>query len=125
MVSEIMRSMTKHTIETRNNITLTRKTLKVAAGCRNPKWHGGFLINDGYRYIWKPDHPHATITGYVLEHHLILEAFLGRFLDKKEVVHHINHNKLDNSLENLKLFSSVGMHSISEHIKRGAKGKFV
>jgi hypothetical protein len=81
-VSELMRSIT---IEHKNKISLTRKTLKVAVGCKNPKWHGGYIIRDGYRYIWKNNHPNATKDGYVLEHHLILEAYLGRFLNKKEV----------------------------------------
>lgn len=58
--------------------------------------------SDGYIWVRAPFHPHAT-RGYVLEHRLILERHLGRYLDPSEVVHHKNHDKTDNRLENLEL----------------------
>lgn len=48
------------------------------------------------------------------EHRLVVEADLGRKLSSNEIVHHINHDTLDNRLENLKLMA-VGEHSRLHH----------
>lgn len=46
-------------------------------------------------------HPHAA-NGWMLEHRMIVENHIERFLDPKtEVVHHINEIKNDNRIENL------------------------
>lgn len=77
---------------------------------KNPAWKGGKRIDaDGYVSIRMPDHPNSN-GGYVLEHRLVMEKALGRFLDRKEVVHHKNGNKQDNHIENLLLFQNNGEH---------------
>ena len=86
-------------------------------GDKNPHWKGGKVIVDGYRYIYTPKHPNATKDGYVCEHRLVMEKKIGRFLESGEVVHHLNHNVLDNSPDNLHLCPSPGRHFFDHHFK--------
>lgn len=87
------------------------------SGPGHPNWTGGVVMDkSGYRMIWTPDHPNARKQhrrhpgGYVLEHRLVMEAHLGRYLKSTEVVHHRNNDKLDNRIENLELFESNAQH---------------
>ena len=89
------------------------------SGSKNPRWKGGKRIDkDGYVLIWKPDHPKADYHGYVREHRLVMEESLGRILRLKEIVHHIDKNKQNNKLENLKLYESASKHQ-KEHYSSG------
>lgn len=57
----------------------------------------------GYVLVYEPSNPAADRSGYVLEHRLIMEQHLGRYLTSDEIVHHLNENKADNRIENLEI----------------------
>jgi len=91
------------------------------AGVGHPCWKGGVLIDqDGYRLVYCPGHPAAREPRkkYVLEHRLVMERHLGRYLTEKEVVHHKNKDKTDNRVENLILYSQN-----SDHLREELNGR--
>lgn len=88
------------------------------SGPGHPEWKGGRLIDkNGYVLIYWPGHPMAR-GRYVLEHRLKMAEKLGRMLTDSEVVHHRDHNKQNNSLENLELFERN-----SDHLRHELTGK--
>ena len=90
-----------------------RTNSEVNSGKNNPNWNGGRIITkDGYIQIYKPDHPRATKNhAHISEHILVVEKTLGRFLKGEERVHHINHIKDDNRIENLFLCKNNSEHA--------------
>lgn len=67
---------------------------------KKDKWVG----RDGYALVTaSPNHPHARQDGSILEHRLVMECRLGRYLEEWELVHHKNGNRQDNQIGNLEL----------------------
>lgn len=84
--------------------------------------HGNYDISPNWPNL-KKGTPCLSPLGYmrinidgkrILEHRYIMEKHLGRKLKKRERIHHINGDKTDNRIENLKLFKNNG-----EHMKNG------
>lgn len=64
----------------------------------------------GYVWILAPNHP-GSHNGYVKRSRLNVEMRIGRFLTSKEVVHHLDENKGNDSISNLMIFPSQKEHA--------------
>lgn len=81
-------------------------------------WNIKKIVSKGdYLYALVPEHPRCTANGYVLLHRIIVENHLNRLLNTNEVVHHKDHNKKNNAIDNLEVLDSL------EHVKVHAKEK--
>lgn len=83
---------------------------------------GKSKTSQGYVRIYFPDHPKSGKDGYILEHILIMECYLGRWLNNEECVHHINHIRDDNRLCNLRLMTKRE-HALMHAKERSRKNK--
>lgn len=104
----------KHTNEVCRIISETHKGKVVSDGTKkklsDANFRGGIghkkKRSDGYIYVYMPEHPKSTKDGYIMEHDLIIECSIGRWLTKDEVVHHKNEQRDDNRLKNLELMTA-------------------
>lgn len=95
----VARTGLKRSAETRKKLSLGK------IGTKNPAWKGGMtLTSGGYRKI-------RSKNSYAHEHRLVMESFLGKKLDAKNVVHHWNQDKTDNRISNLCLMRSAAAHA--------------
>jgi hypothetical protein len=77
------------------------------SGEKNHYWKGGrYKTTHGYIKVQAKGHPEADDKGYVPEHRLVMEKQLGRYLKRRETVHHKNGIKDDNRIENLELWAN-------------------
>lgn len=130
-----------HTSEAREKMSESVK----AAHAANPSWHRPFTAEErmrgtdnnrrekhwnwkggrqqygrGYIGILMPDHPNANSRGVVAEHRLVMERHLGRYLLPGEVIHHLNGDKKDNRIENLKVLDH-GVHTSFHNQERALR----
>ena len=75
------------------------------------EYYQGTFDKSGYLMIQKSGVTKA-------EHRWVMEEHLGRKLQRTEIVHHINEDKLDNRIENLEIMN------VSEHLKLHKTGKY-
>uniref|UniRef100_A0A6M3IY92 Putative homing endonuclease n=1 Tax=viral metagenome TaxID=1070528 RepID=A0A6M3IY92_9ZZZZ len=89
---------------------VAREFQKTMRGSKNPNFKHAYIVNrSGYKmvrvYPEDPFYCMRTMNNYVLEHRIIMARHLNRALMSNEQVHHINNNKLDNSISNLEVVS--------------------
>ena len=70
----------------------------------------------GYMYCYEPNHCTANAAGKVLEHVFVMYKAIGRKLSPGECVHHIDRDRTNNDLSNLRLMT------ITEHALLHAVG---
>jgi hypothetical protein len=85
-------------------------------GNNNRNWKNGCIRKGGHRLI-------RVDNNYIFEHRYIIEKHLGRKLAKNEDVHHINHNPLDNRIENLKILTKSEHTILHRKLKKRSKDK--
>lgn len=81
----------------------------------HPRPHRERAIRNGYVWVYAPDHPAASYRGMVLEHRLVVEKRLGRYLLPSEHVHHIDGVKNHNDDSNLAVLSPAD-HTVQTKI---------
>lgn len=90
----------------KNNVPRRKAAKRNQFRENNDSWKGGRTKNRyGYILIRIPDHPRASKGGLVMEHRLVMESHIGRYLKPSEAVHHKNFIKDDNRIENLELMT--------------------
>lgn len=86
--------------------------MTIPKGPNHMWWKGGRSVSsNGYMLIRVGVKHHlADVRGYAYEHRLVAEQKIGRRLKKGEQVHHIDGDRLNNSLVNLEVCSSIAHH---------------
>ena len=87
----------------------------------------GLINRGGYLCIYLLNHPKTWKDNYYLYHRYIYEKYLKRFLNNEEIIHHIDGNRLNNHITNLRRFKNINVHSKShyDHTIINDKGRFV
>lgn len=83
-------------------------------GKNNPHWKNGYIDKAGYKQI-------RADGRQIREHRYVMEKYLGRKLKSDEHIHHIDENKLNNSISNLTIMSNSAhkkLHLIKYHHQR-------
>lgn len=111
----------KMSAETRRAMSLAKKGKRA----RDDYEFGGHeKKHDGYICVYMPEHPMATLEGYVMKHRLVMERELGMIIPNGYVVHHINKDRSDNRIDNLALMTFKGhaaLHIIERNNRRKEK----
>ena len=92
-------------------------------GPQNQAWKGGVThrkrrgnyVQVRYKRAPAWAAPMARSDGYVMEHRLVMSQWCGYLLTRREVVHHADHDPLNNARQNLELWPDNRSHKLWEH----------
>ncbi len=91
-----------------------RSLSEAMMGRRPGNYRGWMMHKAGYKYIiLEKDDPCLPMAGQgrkVFEHRLVMARHLGRCLESWEIVHHKDHDRLNNTIENLELIQRSTIH---------------
>ena len=80
-------------------------------GDKNRHWKGGITKSpNGYIWVYQPSHPFANDSGYIQQHRLVAEKALGKYIDPKHPIHHVNGTRDDNRNGNLVICEDQAYH---------------
>ena len=105
--NNIRKAMLGHFVSEKTKVKMSIVQKGLQTGNKNGNWHGGrSKLKTGYIVICLPlDSPFISMTrkndNCILEHRLVMAKKINRCLEPWEIVHHINHIRDDNRIENL------------------------
>lgn len=82
---------------------------EVLSGRNNPKFREETYAK-GYVFVYVPDHPFKNNQNRIKRSRLVMEKHLNRYLKSTEIIHHMNHIRDDDRIENLILFKNNSAH---------------
>lgn len=98
--------------------TYLHRTKKTRERLPKPNAHGYFMVKV------PPGDPWESMGGslrLVPEHRLVMADHVGRALRSDEHVHHINHDRQDNRIENLELLTRMEHRRVHESERKAAQ----
>ncbi len=102
----------------KKSLSMRRKLSKRMSLENHPQWKGGIVKIKGDHIIQLVlDKKHPMYRKYAQAHRLKVEKYLGRYLTREELVHHINEKKQQNNLSNLCLTSMKNHIQIHTRIR--------
>lgn len=94
-------------------------------GQRNYFWKQGKFINSqGYNMIYAPNDPFKNANNNILEHRDVYQKYYNCILLPYTIIDHINQNRLDNRIENLRPMYQ-GKHTRHHNLNRIYKKKSI
>lgn len=79
----------------------------------------GFREDKGtkYMYIYSPFHPLANASGKVMEHIYVMCQSIGRKLNNNECIHHVDRDRSNNNISNLRLMDKNHHNELHAFVK--------
>lgn len=82
------------------------------------KKHKPYITKEGYKQVYRPKDPDARPNGYTPEHRYIARKKYGNELTSDLIIHHVDGNKLNNDIDNLKMVTPKEHYKIHNSKKR-------